>query len=42
MEIEELGRTSLIAVELETLDWSLCKQKKYTEFPAFCISFHVH
>lgn len=42
MEIEELGKTSLTAVELETLDWTLSKQKKLTAFPELCISFHMN
>lgn len=41
MEIEELGRTSLIAVELQALDWTPSKQKKLTEFPELCITFHM-
>lgn len=42
MEFEELGKTSLTAVELETLDWTLSKQKKLTALPELCISFHMN
>lgn len=39
MEIQELGRISLIAAELETLDLTLSKQKKLTECTELCIKF---